>query len=124
MDFPHADSHNFVGGPDLAIILCDFQTTLAVFLDGRNRGVLELKSRVSAVWSSCCGAVSSESDCGSSPCCGSVGSILSPMQWVKGSGVAAAVTYTACAGIRPLAWEFPYAMGAAIKKKKKSVLAV
>ena len=43
-----------------------------------------------------------------------------PVQWVKGSGVAAAVVQvTAAAWIQSLAQELPYATGAAIKKKKK-----
>ena len=40
-------------------------------------------------------------------------SIPSLAQWVKGSNVAAAV-----AQIQSLAWESPYATGAAIKKKR------
>ena len=39
------------------------------------------------------------------------------VQWVKGSGVAAAAAQvTATAQIHSLAWELPYATGAAIKK--------
>ena len=43
-----------------------------------------------------------------------VGSIPSPAQWVKRSGVAATVAQT-----QSLAMELPYALGVAIKKKKK-----
>ena len=43
--------------------------------------------------------------------------VRSPAQWVKGSGIAAAVTYaTAVAWIQPLVREFTYATGVAIKK--------
>ena len=42
-------------------------------------------------------------------CCGGAGSILGPVQWVKGSVVAAA-------WIQSLALELPYAMGATIKR--------
>ena len=46
-----------------------------------------------------------------------VGSIPGLTQWVKGSGAAVAVV--AAAPIRPLAWEPPYAVGVAQKRKKK-----
>ena len=49
-----------------------------------------------------------------------MGSIPSLLQWVKGSGIAAAVAWvTAAAQIQSLAWEIPYAAGAAIKKKRE-----
>ena len=48
-----------------------------------------------------------------------MGSIPGVVQWVKGSGVATAVAQVvAVAWIQPLAQEFPYALGAAIKKTK------
>ena len=60
------------------------------------------------------------------------GSILGLAQWVKdccqlwcrsqiqlGSGIAVAVVQAATALIRPLAWEPPYTVGVALKKKKK-----
>ena len=53
------------------------------------------------------------------------GSIPGPAQWVKGFGVAAApVRITAVAQSQSLAWELPYATGAAIKinKQKKMIL--
>ena len=56
----------------------------------------------------------SESDCSTSSHCGGTDSIRGPVQWVKGSGIAAAV-----AQIQPLAWEIPYALIAARKRKKK-----
>ena len=37
-------------------------------------------------------------------------------QWVKGSGMAVA----AVSQIQSLAWEFPYAVGVALKRKNKS----
>ena len=40
--------------------------------------------------------------------------IPSPEQWVKGSSIAATVAW-----IQAIAWKLPYAMGAAIGKKKK-----
>ena len=43
-----------------------------------------------------------------------MGSIPSLAQWVEGSDIATAVAW-----IQSLALEFPYAMGAAIKKKMK-----
>ena len=49
-----------------------------------------------------------------------MGLVPSLEQWVKESGVAAAVAWvTAPARIQSLAWELAYAVGAAIKKKKK-----
>ena len=49
-----------------------------------------------------------------------MGSIPSLLQWVKGSGIGAAVSWvTAAAQIQSLAWEIPYAAGAAIKKKRE-----
>ena len=45
------------------------------------------------------------------------GSIPSPVQWIKGSRIAAAVTQ-----IQSLAQELPYAMGAEIEKKKNSMM--
>ena len=49
-----------------------------------------------------------------------MGSIPSLVQWVKGSGIGAAVSWvTAAAQIQSLAWEIPYAAGAAIKKKER-----
>jgi len=49
-----------------------------------------------------------KSDCsGSDHCCGGMDSILSPAQWVKGSGIAAAaVKVTAAAWIQSLAQVF------------------
>ena len=47
-----------------------------------------------------------------------MGSIPCLAQWVKGSCVAMAVAATALLG--PLAWEPPYAVGAALPKKKKN----
>ena len=45
--------------------------------------------------------------------------IPAQVQWVKGSGlVTAEVQITAVAPIQFLAWELPYAMDAALKKKK------
>ena len=45
---------------------------------------------------------------------------LAPVLWVKGSRVATGVLQVAAAvQIQSLAWEFPYAPGAAIKKRKK-----
>ena len=42
--------------------------------------------------------------------------ILSPAQWVKGSGIATAVAkVTAGVHIHSLTWELPYAVGVAIK---------
>ena len=47
-----------------------------------------------------------------------MGSIPGQAQWVKGSSVATAVSqFAAVAQIWSLAWEFPYAMGAAITTK-------
>ena len=61
-----------------------------------------------------------ESDCSSLGCCGGVGLIPGPAQWVKGSGIAApAVEATSVARIQYLGQELPYATGAAILKKKK-----
>lgn len=49
------------------------------------------------------------------------GSIPGPAQWVKGFGVAAApVRITAVAQSQSLAWELPYATGAAIKTNKQT----
>ena len=45
---------------------------------------------------------------------GGTGSIPSPAQWVKGSSVASGAAWT-----QSLAGELPYAMGVALKKKKK-----
>ena len=43
---------------------------------------------------------------------------LTPVQWVKGSGIAKAVVWvTAAAQIQSMAWEFPSASGAAIKEQ-------
>ena len=51
--------------------------------------------------------------------CQDAGSIPSPAQWVKGSGIAAAVAWiTAVAQIQSLAWELPYALGRPKKKTK------
>ena len=46
--------------------------------------------------------------------CGGESSIPSPAQWVKGSGITASAAW-----IQSLAWELPYAMGVAIKRKKR-----
>ena len=46
--------------------------------------------------------------------CGGTGSIPSLVQWIKGSGIVAAV-----AQIQSLAWELPDAVGAAEKQKKE-----
>ena len=44
-------------------------------------------------------------------------SIPSPVQWVKGSSIAAPVAQVAAtARIQSLAWELPYAMGVVMKK--------
>ena len=43
--------------------------------------------------------------------------VQSPVQWVKGTGVAIALAW-----IGSLAWECPYAAGAAINNKIKSVI--
>ena len=51
-----------------------------------------------------CSAVGWESDCSGSGRCGGTGSIPSPAQWVKGSGIAVAADQ-----IRPLAQELPHA---------------
>ena len=57
-----------------------------------------------------------------SGCRGGMGSILSLAEWVKGSSVAAPVLKVAAAyWIHSLAWKLPYAAGAAIKEKEKSV---
>ena len=52
--------------------------------------------------------------------------ILGPVQWVKGSGVAAAVEWVSTmAQIQSLAGELPYAtegVGVAIKKTKREVI--
>ena len=49
-------------------------------------------------------------------------SIPGLVQWVKGSGIAAAVVeLAAVAWIRSLTWELPHAIGEAIKKKKKII---
>ena len=42
-----------------------------------------------------------------------MGSIPGPTQWVKGSGIAAAVAW-----FQSLAWEIPCAMGTVITKQK------
>ena len=47
-------------------------------------------------------------------CCRAMGVIPGPAQWVKGSRVA-----TAAVQIQSLVQELPYAMGAAVKLKKK-----
>ena len=61
----------------------------------------------------------SEADCSGLGGWRGVSSIPSLVQWVKGSGIAAvAAQVTAVAQIQTLAWEFPYAVIAAIKKKK------
>ena len=61
-----------------------------------------------------------ESDCISSSCCRGTGSIPSPVQWIKVSGVAIAVAQVVAeAQIQSLAWELPYTMGVAIKLKQK-----
>ena len=69
--------------------------------------------------SSCRGAVGLESDRGGSGHFRGVGWIPSAAQWIKRSGIAAAVVR-----IQLLAWELPYAVDAAIKlkKKKKGIL--
>ena len=70
--------------------------------------------------SSRCSAVGEEPDCSSSGHFGSTSSILGLAQWVKGSGIAAAgAQVTAMTHIQSLAWEIAYAMGVAIKLKKK-----
>ena len=47
-----------------------------------------------------------------------MGLIPGPVQWVKGSGVAAAVVQVAAvAWSQPLAQELPYVTGVAIKKR-------
>ena len=52
--------------------------------------------------------------------CGGTGSISGPVQWVKGSSIAAAVAQAAAvARIKSLAWELPQATGAANKQNKK-----
>ena len=51
-----------------------------------------------------------------------MGLIPSPMQWVKGSSIVAAVDVvkvTAAVQIQSLAWGLPYAVGSTIKKKRK-----
>ena len=48
--------------------------------------------------------------------CRGEGLIPGLVQWVKGSGVAIAVAW-----IQSLAWEFPYATGAAIEQTNKQV---
>ena len=49
-----------------------------------------------------------------------MGSIPSPAQWIKGSGVATTVAWVAArASIQPLAQEHPCAMGVFIKKLQK-----
>ena len=56
-----------------------------------------------------------------------VGSIPGFAQWVKSCGVVTDTTWIPCccdcgaaaAPIQPLAWELPYAKGAALKKRKK-----
>ena len=46
--------------------------------------------------------------------------IPSPVQWVKGSSIAAAVAQvTIATRILSLAWELRYAVGAAVKKKNE-----
>ena len=50
------------------------------------------------------------------------GSIPGLAQWVKDLTLPQAVVPTATAPIRPLAWEFPYAAGAAVKRKNKVYL--
>ena len=59
-----------------------------------------------------------KSDCSGSGWCRGAGSIPHPTQWVKGSGIAEAVSYvTAAAQIQSLAWELPCALSVAIKTK-------
>ena len=49
-------------------------------------------------------------------------SIFNPVQWVKGSGIAAGTVYvTAVDWIHFLVWELAYAMDVAIGKKKNGV---
>ena len=56
-----------------------------------------------------------QSDCSGSGLHGCVGLISSPAQWVKDMVLSAAVAWVAAAAqIQSLAWELPYAMGAAI----------
>ena len=63
------------------------------------------------------------SDCGDSGRCGGVGSIPNLAQRVKGSSIAATMARVAAAArIQLLAWELPYAMGASINRKKKSMI--
>ena len=72
--------------------------------------------------SSCCGTVGWESDSSSLGHCGGRGSTPGLVQWVKGSGIAAAEAYaTAAALIQFLAQEPSYAMSVAIKKKKMNL---
>ena len=57
---------------------------------------------------------------GSGPCRG-MGSIPDPVPWVKGSSISTAVAPVAAATrIQSLAWELPYAMGVAIRKKQSN----
>ena len=59
-------------------------------------------------------------ECNSSSRCRGAGSIPGPVQQVKGSGTAAAVAQVATvAQIQSLAWEYPSAVSAAIKKINK-----
>ena len=61
-----------------------------------------------------------ESDCSGSGHRGRMDLTPSGVQRIKRSGVAsAAVLVTAAAQIQSLDWELPYAMGTAIKKKKR-----
>ena len=55
-----------------------------------------------------CGAAGSGSDCKGPGPSGGMGSIPSPVQWVKGSGI------IAVAQIQSLVQELPYAKGAVI----------
>ena len=63
------------------------------------------------------GTVGEESNCSTLGSCGVTGLISSQAQWVKGSGIAAAV-----AQIQSLAPELPYSGDVAIKKKRSTTL--
>ena len=67
--------------------------------------------------SSHCGAVDEESNCSGLGCCGSIGSIPGPAQWLKGFGVAIAVVAVVAVTdqILSLDQEHPYAVGETIK---------
>ena len=71
--------------------------------------------------SSCCDAKNGlRSDCGGSGCYGGMGSIPGLMQWDPALPQFATVAQVATvAQIQFFAWELPYAMGVAIKRKKR-----